>query len=61
MYSSSLDFWYKKGRKDPEKQEESKALVDKICDLRELTIFIRVSLVIGIALGNWMGYLIWGM
>jgi len=59
MYSSSLDFWYKKNSKDTEKQEEIIMPVERKYSLKELKFGMRTYMIIGIALGNWMGYMLW--
>ena len=61
MYSSSLDFWYKKGRKDSEKEGGNQVTTEKSYNSKDVKFAVRFCSIFGTFFGLYTGYLIWGM
>lgn len=58
MYSSALDYWYKK-RHESSVRKEFSTSEKKEYSSKQLKFGMRTYLFVGIGLGIWMGYLIW--
>jgi len=58
MYSSALEYWYKKRYKNIEEEENTRYPISKMYTSKQLKFGMRMYLLFGIGLGIFMGYLI---
>jgi len=58
MYSSALNYWYKKKYKNMEEEENTKYPICKMYTSKQLKFGMRMYLLFGIGLGIFMGCLI---
>jgi len=58
MYSSALEYWYKKRYKNIEEKGNTKYPIGKMYTSKQLKFGMRMYLLFGIGLGIFMGYLI---
>jgi len=58
VYSSALEYWYKKRYKNIEEKENTKYSIGKMYTSKQLKFGMRMYLLFGIGLGIFMGYLL---
>jgi len=58
VYSSALEYWYKKRYKNIEEEENTKYPISKMYTSKQLKFGMRMYLLFGIGIGIFMGYLL---
>jgi len=58
MYSSALEYWYKKRYRNIEEKENTKYPICRMYTSKQLKFGMRMYLLFGMGLGVFMGYLI---